>query len=477
MDNVKMRCIRCAEPGAARQLVELRQQLALQADIVSPKGRKLTEAVFGEALPSSRVVERICADVQSRGLEAVLHYTEKLDGVKLDRQTLRVDVKDLAKAHASAEPAFLETLRRVRHNVLRFQLGLVHGDAVLTVPGSHELRLRYRPMKRVGVCVPGGAAAYPSTLLMTVVPAQAAGVKKIAVVMPPTANGANNRDLLATCWELGVREVYRIGGAQAVAALAWGVDGLPSVDMIVGPGNIFVTLAKKHVFGQVAIDCLAGPSEIVVLADKTANAEFVAADLLAQAEHDPATSILITWHEPLIAEVQAALNQQVAKLSRGAAAKSSLERFGAMVLARSAVEAIELTNAIGPEHLHIETDDPEKIAAKIDNAGAIFLGHYSPVALGDYAAGPSHVLPTGGTARFASGLTANDFLRRSSVLQYTRPGMEKLAADVRMLAAKEGLTGHAASVELRLSAEAPAENKTRQSERGNVKRQPLQQSP
>jgi histidinol dehydrogenase len=451
MDNLNLRWIRCAEPQAARQLAELRQQLTLQADIVSPRGRQLTQAVFGEALPPARVVERICADVRVRGLEALLYYTEKLDGARLDSTTLRVAPRELAEAHKAAEPAFLQTLRRVRHNILNFQLGLLHSDAVLTVPGSHELRLRYRPVNRVGVCIPGGAAAYPSTLLMTVIPAQAAGVPEIAVVMPPTPSGAYNRDLLATCYELGVREVYRVGGAQAVAALAFGVEGLPGVDMIVGPGNIFVTLAKKHVFGQVAIDCLAGPSEVVVLADETACAAFVAADLLAQAEHDPATSILITWHEPLIQETLAALARQLKTLPRAVQARTSLERFGAVVQARTEDEAVEWTNRIGPEHLHIQTHDPEATCSLIENAGAIFLGPYSPVALGDYAAGPSHVLPTSGTARFASGLTANDFLRRSSVLHYSRAGMEKLAPDVRLLAAKEGLTAHAASVEVRLS--------------------------
>jgi histidinol dehydrogenase len=455
METVNVRCIRCGLAGAAAELDRLRQQLALQADIVSPAGRKLTEAVFGEALPPGRVVERICAEVRERGLEALLHFTEKFDGVRLERSTLRVSARELAQAHAAADPAFLETLRRVRHNVLSFQLGLLHSDAVLSVPGSHELRLRYRPVKRVGVCVPGGAAAYPSTLLMTVVPAQAAGVREIAVVMPPTANGAYNRDLLATCHELGVREVYRVGGAQAVAALACGVDGLAAVDMIVGPGNIFVTLAKKLVFGQVAIDCLAGPSEVVLLADESASAAFVAADLLAQAEHDPATCILVTWHEPMLTSVLAELARQLPTLPRATQARNSLERFGALVLARTADEAVEWANRIGPEHIHVQVRDPDALLPAIDNAGAVFLGPYTPVALGDYAAGPSHVLPTGGTARFASGLTANDFLRRSSVLHFTRAGMERLAPDVRLLAAREGLTAHAASVEVRRAA-APA---------------------
>jgi histidinol dehydrogenase len=450
METLKVRRICCSDPDAAGQLAALRNQLNSQAEVISARGRQLTEAVFGEPLPPARVVERICAEVRHRGREAVLHFTQQFDRVCLDAGTLRVRAEELAQAHAAADPAFLETVRRVRQNVLSFQMGLLHSDAVLNVTGSHELRLRYRPVRRVGVCVPGGAAAYPSTLLMTVCPARAAGVKEIAVVLPPTANGAYNQDLLATCRELGVTEVYRVGGAQAVAALAYGIEGLPAVDMIVGPGNIFVTLAKRQVFGQVAIDCLAGPSEIVVLADDSAIAAYVAADLIAQAEHDPATSILITWHAPLLDEVQAAFHQQLPALLRAEQARHSLESFGALVLARDEEEALTWVNRIAPEHLHLVTRNPEAHLEKVDNAGAIFLGNYSPVALGDYAAGPSHVLPTGGTTRFASGLSANDFLRRSSVLYFSRSGLEHLAADVRLLAEKEGLTAHAASVDIRL---------------------------
>jgi len=451
MSTVNIRRINCAESDGAAKLEALRAQLSSQADIVSPRGRQLTEAVFGEALPPSRVVERICQDVRQRGVEALLYYTEQLDGVRLKPDALRVSARELQQAHAAAEPAYLEVLRRIRQNILSFQLGLLHGDAVLTVAGKHELRLRYRPMRRVGICVPGGAASYPSTLLMTVCPAQAAGVKEIAVVLPPTPAGAYNRDLLATCRELGVEEVYRVGGAQAVAAMAYGVAGLPAVDMIVGPGNIFVTLAKKFVFGQVAIDCLAGPTEVVVLADESANPDHVAADLLAQAEHDPATSILITWYQPLVDRVADALARQLSALTRARQARASLENFGALVLARTVTEAITLTNQIGPEHLHIISRSPEMIADRIENAGAIFLGPHTPVALGDYVAGPSHVLPTGSTTRFASGLSANDFLRRSSVLSFTEEGLKAVAGDVRILAEKEGLTAHAASVDVRLA--------------------------
>src|SRR5262249_20243184 len=407
MEPINLRRIRHSDADAAEQLSALRQRLSAQGDVVSPRGRQLTQTVFGEALAPAQVVERICGDVARRGLTAVLDYPERLDGVRLEPGSLRVSAEELAAGHQAADPAFLETVRRVRHNVLSFQLGVLHRDAILHVEGSHDLRLRYRPMRRVGVCVPGGAAAYPSTLLMTVCPAQAAGVKEIAVVMPPSPFGGFNRDLLATCRELGVTEVYRIGGAQAGAALAYGVEGLAGGDMIVGPGNLFVTLAKKYVFGQVAIDMLAGPSEVVVLADDTAAAEHVAADLLAQAEHAPGASILITWHEPLMEEVMACLERQSAALPRGELARESLESFGALVLARHAAEAAACANQIAPDHLHIQTREPQRLAEDIDHAGAIFLGPYSPVALGDYVAGPSHVLPTGGTARFASGLSAS----------------------------------------------------------------------
>lgn len=450
MANLKMRRIECGHPHAIEQLSLLRAQLSLQAEVVSPRGRELTEKVFGESLPPVRVVERICADVRTQGLPAVLHYTEQFDKVRLSSDRIRVSRTDLVQAHAEAESSFLEVIRRVRQNIMSFQLGLLHQDAVLSVAGSHKLCLRYRPIRRIGICVPGGTAAYPSTLLMTVCPAQAAGVAEIAVVVPPSPHGGFNCDILATCLELGVQEVYRVGGAQAVAALAYGVEGIKPVDMIVGPGNLFVTLAKRHVYGQVAIDMLAGPTELIILADDSANPEFVAADLIAQAEHSPGASILITWHEPLIDQVASAMNSQLKELARGELARESLEQFGAFVLAGNAVEAVDCANQLAPEHLHLATRDPEILADDIHSAGAIFLGQYTPVALGDYVAGPSHVLPTGGTARFASGLSANDFLRRSSVLSFTKAGLERAAGDVRVLANKEGLTAHAASVDRRL---------------------------
>ncbi|MFO0877324.1 MAG: histidinol dehydrogenase [Gemmataceae bacterium] len=451
MAPLSIRRICCGAPGASEELASLRTLLSGSGNVVSPRSQALTQKVFGAPLTPVQVVERICEDVRSRGREALFHYTRQFDQVDLTPQTVRVSAQELKNAHEKVDAEFLDTVRQVRQNVMAFQLGVLHRNAILSVAGMHQLQLRYRPMRRVGVLVPGGAAAYPSTLLMTICPAQAAGVKELAVVMPPTEHGANNPSLLAVCHELGVTEVYRIGGAQAVATLAYGVEDIAPVDMIVGPGNLFVALAKRHVYGQVAIDCIAGPSEVIILADDTAPPQYVAADLIAQAEHSPGSSILITWDESVLDEVARELERQLVRLSRGDLARDSLERFGALVLARNIDEALELTNRLGPEHLEIITREPAALGDRIDNAGAIFLGPYSPVAIGDYAAGPSHVLPTGGTARFTSGLSACDFQRRSSVLTFTKEGLGDMAEDAIRLADVEGLTAHAASVAIRVT--------------------------
>jgi histidinol dehydrogenase len=442
--------INTADPRAREQIAALRGKLAADGDVVSEAGRKKTIEAFGEALSPVQVVERICRDVRRRGLAAVLEYTAKLDGKALTGDELRVKPAELAAAHAAAAPDFLETVRRIRGRILRFQQAILHRDVTMQMEHGGYLTQRYVPLRRVGVCVPGGAAAYPSTVLMTVVPAQAAGVGQIAIVAPPTPFGSYNQDLLATCHELGVGEVYRVGGAQAVAALAYGVDGLDRVDKIVGPGNLFVALAKKFVFGDVGIDSIAGPSEVIVIAGATSRPDFIAADLIAQAEHAPGSAILVTWLARLADAVHAALDGQLATLDRGALARQSLEEFGALVVVRDAQEAAEIANELASEHLHLACPESERLAPKILNAGAIFTGQYSPVPLGDYAAGPSHVLPTGATARFASGLSSNDFLRGGSITHFTHNGLKAIADDVLTMAAKEGLTGHARAVELRL---------------------------
>ncbi len=428
----------------------LRERLSPRGNVVSEAGRRRTIEVFGEPLSPQQVVERICHDVSVHGLAAVLDYSARIDRATLTADTLRVPAGELLSAHRAASPAFLATVRRIQDNILRFQQALVPTDVRVAGPHGSYLRQRFLPLRRVGICVPGGAAAYPSTVLMTAVPAQAAGVQELAVVAPPTPLGAYNQDLLATCHELGLTEVYRMGGAQAVAALAYGIEGVPQVDKIVGPGNMFVALAKRHVFGEVDIDSIAGPSEVVVIADDSTRADFAAADLIAQAEHAPGSGILISWSERLINAVEKELYLQMARLSRGDLARQSLEDFGALILVRDADEACALADEIASEHLHIATENAEQLLAKIPHAGAAFLGPFSPVALGDYAAGPSHVLPTGGTARFASGLSAADFVRSNSVISFTKEGLQSVADDIRTLADKEGLTAHRASVDVRL---------------------------
>jgi histidinol dehydrogenase len=444
------------QPEAQALVAQLRAKLAPGGNVVSDAGRQKTLEVFGTPMSPTEVVERICSDVRHQGLEAVLRYTAQLDGAQLSANSLRVAPDELASAHAHAAPAFLETIRRIRDNVLRFQTAVLHREVHVDSPHGGWLRQRYLPLERVGICVPGGAAAYPSTVLMTAVPAQAAGVNQVVIVSPPTPNGAYNPDVLATCHELGIREVYRIGGAQAIAALAYGLDGLVNgplvkVDKIVGPGNQFVALAKKFVYGDVDIDSIAGPSEVIVLADETTRADFAAADMIAQAEHAPGSSVLITWSEMTFHAVAAELDKQLPNAQRGDLARQSLEAFGALMLVSGRDDAAQLANTFASEHLHIQCADPEEMLSKIRSAGAVFIGPYSPVALGDYVAGPSHVLPTGATARFASGLTANSFLRSHGVIHFTPQGLAEVADDAIRMAEREGLMAHAQSVAMRRS--------------------------
>jgi len=440
-----------ARQGSAEILQELRLKLSPQGDVVSPRGRALTEEVFGEALTPAEVVNRICRDVRETGTEALLNYNKALDKADLSAEQLRVSQSELEQAHAAADPSLLDSVRRIRDNVAEFQRAILHSDVTIQPRPGVTLTQRYLPLKRIGVCVPGGAAAYPSTVLMTAVPAQVAGVEEIAVVAPPTEFGAYNVDMLATCHELGLNEVYRVGGAQAVAALAYGCDVIPAVDKIVGPGNLFVALAKKHAYGVVDIDSFAGPSEVIVIADETARADFVAADLLAQAEHSPGSAILITWNPALLDAVHEELVKQLALLTRNQLTLDSLEAFGALILVRDQAHACELTDQFAPEHLHIETKNPREEIDRIRNSGAAFLGHHTPVALGDYAAGPSHVLPTGGTCTWAAGLCSNSFLRSGSVTEFDSAALNQIASDVVRLADKEGLTAHARSVTIRES--------------------------
>lgn len=439
-----------ARDGSAQVLDRLRDKLSPRGDVVSPRGKALTQKVFGEPLSPVQVVQRICDEVQGEGTAAVLRYTQALDQADLTAEGLRVPAEELSRAHAEADPELLATIRRIRERLVTFQDAILHRDVTIEPSRGILLTQRYVPLRRIGVCVPGGAAAYPSTALMTIVPAQVAGVSEIAVVAPPTEYGAYNTEMLATCHELGVSEVYRVGGAQAVAAVAYGCDVVPAVDKIVGPGNLFVALAKKYVYGTVDIDSFAGPSEVIVIADQSARPDYVAADLLAQAEHSPGSALLITWDASLIGQVHDELARQLTRLRRRDLTLESLEAFGALILVRDAEQACELTDLFAPEHLHIQTRDPRALLAKIRNSGAAFLGNHTPVALGDYAAGPSHVLPTGGTCNWAAGLSSNSFLRSGSVTEFDEASLAAIAPDVIRIAETEGLTAHADSVSIRL---------------------------
>lgn len=440
------------------ELDALAERLSPRGDVVSEAGRKLTIEVFGEALSPQQVVERICYEVRTDGLPALLRFCKSLDRAELTAESIRVPQADLAAAHGRATPEFLKTIRRIRDNIIEFQTAILHKDVEVSREVGVNLRQRYLPLERVGICVPGGAAAYPSTVLMTAVPAQAAGVEQLAVVAPPTPFGSYNDDILATCHELGITEVYRMGGAQAVAALAYGVADttgdktnpiIAPVDMIVGPGNMFVALAKKLVYGEVDIDSIAGPSEVVVIADENTRADFTAADMLAQSEHAPGSSVLITWSDEVIEQTIVELEKQLATLSRAEVTIQSLNDFGALIRVKDEAEAIEITNSLAPEHLHIATDNANELLEQIKHYGAAFIGNYTPVALGDYFAGPSHVLPTGATARWANGLCSNSFLRSSSVVEFDQTALRDAVDDVALLADAEQLTAHRASVDIR----------------------------
>ena len=432
------------------RLEELRKKLSPDGTVVSERSSQLTMSLFGEAISPQQVVERICREVRIQGTQAVLKYARALDDPRMDASRLRVPSERMVEAHKAVAPEFLQAVRAIRNNIARFQQAILHKDVELTDGLGQVLKQRYRPLERIGICVPGGAAAYPSTVLMTAIPAQIAGVKQIAIMAPPTPFGAYNPEVLATCYELGIQEVYAVGGAQGIASLAYGIPEIPAVDMIVGPGNLFVALAKRLVYGTVAIDSIAGPSEVVVIADRTTKPPNAASDLIAQAEHSPGSSIVLSSDAKMLDQIDEQIQLQLTRLERAELAKDSLIKFGASILCDSEQEVVRICDRLAPEHLQISVDDPDRYSSQIRNAGAIFKGHYSPVALGDYAAGPSHVLPTGGTARWASGLSANHFLRSYSEVEFTLDGLRAIELHVTQLADKEGLTAHRQSVKIRL---------------------------
>lgn len=407
----------------------------------------LTAGAAGADVPA--IVRQIIADVAARGDEALVELTQKFDRASLTVGQLRVEPEKIEAAHKQADGSFLEIIRRAIANIRAYQQSiLVESPAPLSRAGR-QLGVRYTPVDRVGVYVPGGRAFYPSTVLMTVVPAQVAGVGQIAMVSPPTSNGDVNPMVLALAGELGVKEVYRVGGAQAIAALALGTRSITAVDKIVGPGNAFVAEAKCQLFGRVGIDSVAGPSEVLIVADQTARADWLAADMMAQAEHDPGSAVLVTPSEALAQQVAAEIERQLATLSRADAIRAAVEQYSAIIVVKDLLTACDVANDFATEHLQIITDDDNGCLRRIRHAGAIFLGQYTPVPLGDYYAGPSHVLPTGGTARFFSALSCNDFRKASSVIRYDAESLAADAPSVAEFAKREGLTAHANAVEIR----------------------------
>lgn len=395
-------------------------------------------------------VQAIVDDVRARGDEALFEYTKKFDGAELSADNIRVTQAEIQEALSQVDPSLLAVMKKSMKNIREYHEKQKQYSWFDSKPNGTILGQKVTALSSVGVYVPGGKAAYPSSVLMNIIPAEVAGVEKIVMVTPPGKDGKVNPVTLIAAHLAGATEVYKVGGAQAVAALAFGTKSIPRVNKIVGPGNIFVALAKKAVYGHVSIDSIAGPSEILVLADETANPRFVAADLLSQAEHDElASAILVTTSMELAEKVSAEAEAFVQKLSRKAILEKSLENYGYILVADSMEDAIETANAIASEHLEIVTKNPFEVMTKIQNAGAIFMGEYSSEPLGDYFAGPNHVLPTNGTAKFFSPLGVDDFIKKSSIIYYSREALEAVHTDIESFAEAEYLTAHANSVRVR----------------------------
>lgn len=399
-------------------------------------------------------VAEIIETVKKGGDEALFSYTEKFDHCKMDAAHIRVTREEIDEAYQKVDADFVEVMKKSAANIRAFHEKQLRNSWFDPKPDGTILGMKILPIAIAGVYVPGGKAAYPSSVLMNVLPAKVAGVERIIMTTPPGADGRVNPGTLVAAHIAGVDEIYKVGGAQAIAAMAFGTQSIPKVDKITGPGNIFVALAKKACFGYVSIDSIAGPSEILVIADETANSRYVAADLLSQAEHDElASAILITTSKTLADQVSVEVDRFVANLSRREIIEKSLNNYGYILLVDSLDEAADTANEIASEHLEILTKDPFAMMTKIRNAGAIFLGEYSSEPLGDYFAGPNHVLPTNGTARFFSPLNVDDFLKKTSIISYSRPALEKIHQDIECFAENEGLTAHANSIRVRFEKE------------------------
>ena len=395
-------------------------------------------------------VREILDDVRERRDQALFEYTEKFDGARISADNILVTEEEIREAYREVDPELVEIIRRSLHNIRTYHEKQRQYSWFDSRPDGTILGQKVTPLARIGVYVPGGKAAYPSSVLMNIAPAKVAGVDEIIMTTPPGKDGKVTATTLVAANEAGADRIYKAGGAQAIAALAFGTESIPKVDKIVGPGNIYVALAKKSVYGHVSIDSVAGPSEILVLADETANPRYVAADLLSQAEHDElASAILVTTSEALAKEVSDWTDRFIRELSRGEIIRKSLDNYGHILLADTLDDAIDAANEIASEHMEIVTADPFEVMTKIRNAGAIFIGEYSSEPLGDYFAGPNHVLPTNGTAKFFSPLSVDDFIKKSSIISYSRDALEKVHTDIEKFAEAEHLTAHANSIKVR----------------------------
>lgn len=397
----------------------------------------------------SRVLE-ILEHVKNEKDQAVFDYTKQFDGADITANTITVTKEEIAQAYDLVDVSLVEIIRRAKENIRIYHEKQKQYSWFDSKPDGTMLGQKVTALQRVGVYVPGGKAVYPSSVLMNVIPAKVAGVEEIVMVTPPGKDGKINPNTLVAANEAGVDVIYKVGGAQAIAALAYGTDSIPKVDKIVGPGNIYVALAKKAVYGHVSIDSIAGPSEILVIADETANPRYVAADLLSQAEHDElASAILVTTSETLAKEVSKQVEVFVEELSRTEIMKKSLENYGYILVADTMEEVIDIANEIASEHLEIMTANPYDVMMRVRNAGAIFIGEYSSEPLGDYFAGPNHVLPTNGTAKFFSPLGVDDFIKKSSIIAYSKEALEAIHSDIEQFAEAEKLTAHANSIKVR----------------------------
>lgn len=443
-----MKIIQASKVGE-KTIERLLTKAAFDEVELSPKVREANKKTFGKDLPAAELVRQIVGDVRHEGDAAVLRYTKLIDRVDFAPKDFLVSEAEYAAAEKEADPAVVVSLRKAAANVRKYHEEQKPNSWMTYREKGSILGQSLIPLDRVGIYVPGGTAAYPSSVIMNAVPASVAGVSEIIMMVPPK-NGKINPYVLIAAREAGVKRIYKIGGAQAIAAMAFGTETIPRVDKITGPGNIFVTLAKKEVYGHCDIDMLAGPSEILIVADETADPVYTAADMLSQAEHDPlASSIVIVTDVALADKIAVEAEKQLAKLPRQEIARASLDRNGCIIVAEDMMQAMRFANTSAPEHMELLTKDPFQLLPYVRHAGAVFLGAYSPEPLGDYFAGPNHVLPTGGTARYYSVLNVETFMKRTSLISYTQGALSDVSEDIIRLAETEGLEAHANAIRLR----------------------------